>query len=272
MKLQGVLYLIYFHYLCFMVFTDTHIHLDAEDFHPDLAEVVERARAAEISTMLLPNVDTTTIEGVMQVCRQYQGSCFPMMGLHPTSVKEDHAQEMKQVEKMLQEHKFVAIGEIGIDLYWDKTYYHEQQLVFVHQMLLARDLHLPAVIHSRKSLEEILTIIKKDRLEDIPAVFHCFPGSVEQAKKVTGMGYKLGIGGVVTFKNAALAEVVKATSLKDIVLETDGPWLAPVPFRGKRNEPCYIRLIAEKVAELKEVSVEEVAEKTTLAAQELFSL
>lgn len=253
-----------------MIMIDTHIHLDSNDFQNDLPEVIAKAQSAEIKTMLVPNVDTSTVAGVMEVCSQFKGVCFPMMGLHPTSVKENYAEEMKQIEQLLRNHTFVAIGEIGIDLYWDKTFYHEQQLAFVHQMLLARELHLPVVIHSRKSLEEILTIIKRDHLEDIPAVFHCFPGSVEQAKKVTGMGYKLGIGGVVTFKNATLAEVVREIPLEDMVLETDGPWLAPVPFRGKRNEPSYIRLIAEKVAELKEVSLELVAAKTTQSAIALF--
>lgn len=255
-----------------MKLVDTHIHLDAEDFRSETANVVQRALAEGVGALLVPNVDMSTVSGVMEVCGQFPGICFPMMGLHPTSVKEDFEHELAQIEKVVAGHAFVAIGEIGIDLYWDKTFYEQQERVFIHQMHMARDLHLPAVIHSRKSLEEILSLLKKNHLTDIPAVFHCFPGSVEQAKKVTGMGYKLGIGGVVTFKNATLAEVVKACSLEDMVLETDGPWLAPVPHRGKRNEPSYIRLIAEKVAELKEVPLEEVAEKTTRTARQLFTL
>jgi TatD DNase family protein len=220
--------------------------------------------------MLVPNVDASTAARVLEVCDKYAEICFPMAGLHPTSVKEDYAAELKAVEDQLGRSPFIAIGEIGIDLYWDRTYYAEQQVAFVRQMHMAREARLPAVIHSRKSLEELILLIKKEQLQDIPAVFHCFPGSVEQAKLLTGLGYSLGIGGVVTFKNATMAEVVRQIPLEFLLLETDAPWLAPVPWRGKRNEPRYISLIAAKIAELKEVSLEEVAEKTTTAARSLF--
>lgn len=255
-----------------MFFIDTHIHLDSDDFALDREKVILEAQNRHVKIMLIPNVDQSTAARVMEVCRQFPGICFPMMGLHPTSVKQDFEKELRFAENLLQNNSFIAIGEIGIDLYWDKTYYREQEKAFIYQMILARELSLPAVIHSRKSLEEIIALIKKEKLNDIPAVFHCFPGSVEQAKKIAGMGYKLGIGGVVTFKNAGLAEVVKEVSLEHLLLETDAPWLAPVPLRGHRNEPAHISIIAQKIAEIKEISIEEVGEKTTRSAIEFFTL
>jgi len=253
-----------------MILIDTHIHLDAEDFRNDLPDVITRARNEGIQKMLVPNVDKATSGAVMDICSKYPDLCFPMMGLHPTSVNGSFENELKHIEGLLRAHGFVAVGEIGIDLYWDKTYFKEQQTAFVRQMELARELGLPAVIHSRRSLEEILAIMKKQSLLDIPCIFHCFPGSLEQAKRLTGMGHVLGIGGVVTFKNASLAGIVKEIPLEYIVLETDAPWLAPVPYRGKRNEPAYIKLIAQKVAEIKEIALDEVAETTTRTALRLF--
>jgi TatD DNase family protein len=253
-----------------MVFIDTHIHLDAENFRLDLPEVIVDAHSQGIEIMLVPNVDRFTASRVMGICDSYPGICFPMMGVHPTSVKEDFETELIEAESLLKKKNFIAIGEIGIDLYWDKTYYREQEKAFIFQMNLARELLLPVVIHSRKSLDEILQIIKKEHLQDITGVFHCFPGSVEQARKVISMGYKLGIGGVITFKNASLVDVVKETAIENFVLETDAPWLAPAPWRGRRNEPAYIAIIAQKIAEIKEIAIEEVAKITTQAAIELF--
>jgi TatD DNase family protein len=253
-----------------MMLVDTHIHLDQEDYKNDLPEVISGANEKDVGLMLVPNVDSSTSETVLNVCSAFPDSCFPMMGLHPTSVKENYTDELEHIEKILYKHQFIAVGEIGIDLYWDKTFFKEQEIVFIRQMEIARELKLPAVIHSRKSLEEILQIIKKNNLGDIPAVFHCYPGSVEQAKQLTGAGYFLGIGGVVTFKNAHMAEVVRQMPLEFILLETDGPYLAPVPFRGKRNEPSYISIIAQKVAEIKEITLHEVAEATTSNAKKLF--
>jgi TatD DNase family protein len=253
-----------------MVFIDTHIHLDADEFNPDLPDVIGKACSQGVKLMLVPNVDRNTASRVIEICNSYPGICFPMMGVHPTSVKEDFEEELAEAEGLLKKSNFIAIGEIGIDLYWDKTFYREQEKAFVYQMNLARELSLPVVIHSRKSLDEILQIIKKEHLQDIPGVFHCFPGSVEQARKVISMGYKLGIGGVITFKNASLADVVKETAIENLVLETDAPWLAPVPFRGKRNEPSYITIIAQKIAEIKGITLDEVAEITTQTAMELF--
>jgi TatD DNase family protein len=253
-----------------MQFVDTHIHLDAEEFSYDREEVIHEAVKAGVTKLLLPNVDLTTHEKVIEVCRQFPEQCHPMSGLHPTSVKENWEAEVRTLMTGIDDGAYVAIGEIGIDLYWDKTYYAEQQKAFVMQMNIARDAGLPAVIHSRKSLDEIILLIQKEKLSDIPAVFHCFPGSVEQARRLCGMGYYLGIGGVVTFKNATMAEVVKEVPAEHLLLETDAPWLAPVPWRGKRNEPGYIAIIAQKIAELKEMDITEVAIKTTAAAASLF--
>ncbi len=254
-----------------MKLIDTHTHLDADDFQDDRAQVVAGAAELGIATMLIPNVDASTADAVRATCQAFPESCFPMMGVHPTSVKEDYETELTLAERLLAQKTFVAVGEIGIDLYWDRSFFAEQKIAFVRQMHWARDLHLPAVIHSRKSLEEILQLIRLEELQDVRAVFHCFPGSVEQAIRLADAGYKLGIGGVVTFKNATLAEVVRSVPLESLVLETDAPWLAPVPHRGKRNEPSYIRLIAAKVAEIRGISIEEVASATTTAARELFS-
>jgi TatD DNase family protein len=253
-----------------MMLIDTHIHLDGADYKPDLPGVISRAYDKGVELLLVPNVDSHTGASVIEICSAYPGKCFPMMGLHPTSVKENYQDELEYITKQLGEHVFVAIGEIGIDLYWDKTYHKEQEIAFIRQMELAKEYKLPVVIHSRKSLEEILLIIKKNKLNDIPGVFHCYPGSAEQAKYITDAGYKLGIGGVVTFKNAGLAEVVREIALEHLVLETDGPYLAPVPYRGQRNEPAYIEIIAQKVAELKNITLDEVAEVTTRTAVNLF--
>jgi TatD DNase family protein len=253
-----------------MQFIDTHIHLDAEYFQNDLPEVLAAAESKGVIKMIVPNVDSSTSKRVIDICTDHPDRCFPMMGLHPTSVKEDYEKELQCAEALLRDHSFVAVGEIGIDLYWDKTFFKEQQSAFIRQMHWAHEMKLPAVIHSRKSLEEIMALIKKEKLEDIRAVFHCFPGSVEQAKRLTASGYFLGIGGVVTFKNAGLAEVVKEIPLEFLLPETDAPWLAPVPFRGKRNEPAYLELIAGKIAEIKEIDLDEVAAGTTAAVVRLF--
>ncbi len=255
-----------------MLLTDTHIHLDDEAYVSDLAEVMDRARTSGVRYMLVPNVDTTNAQSVTDLAKAYPGRVFAMMGLHPTSIKGDPRGDLDVIRSYLGQNTYVAIGEIGIDLYWDKTWFREQQQAFVEQMHWARELGLCAVIHSRKSLEEIILLIKKEKLTDIPAVFHCFPGSVEQALQLTDMGYKLGIGGVVTFKNAGMAEVVRAVPLESLLTETDAPWLSPVPHRGQRNEPGFLRLIAAKIAEIKETTPEEVASVTSRTAAEFFTL
>jgi len=253
-----------------MFFTDTHTHLYLNAFDDDRAETIERALGQEIKFMLLPNIDSSSIDGMLTLCNQFPKNCFPMMGLHPTSVKENFEEELVLVEKWLEKQKFYAIGETDIDLYWDKTYLVEQKTSLIRQIELAKKYQLPIVVHMRDSFDETYSLIKTHSSPELSGVFHCFTGNLEQAQKIIEMNFMLGIGGVVTFKNSGLDEVVKEIDLEHIVLETDSPFLAPVPFRGKRNESAYIKLIAKKIADIKNITVEEVAEITTHNANKLF--
>ncbi len=253
-----------------MFLTDTHTHLYLEEFDKDREKVIHNAISEGIKYMLLPNIDSTSIDGLLNLCDQYPDNCFPLMGLHPTSVKENYKDELEIVDHWLQKRTFYAIGEIGIDLYWDKTFRKEQEIAFAEQIELAKKYQLPIVIHMRNSFDEIYDILQDDISAELTGVFHCFTGSKEQAIKITDMNFMLGIGGVVTFKNSGLDEVIKNIELKYIILETDSPFLAPVPYRGKRNESAYIRLIAKKIAEIKNISIEEVARITTHNANQLF--
>ncbi len=259
-----------FIYFCTMYLTDTHTHLYLDEFNSDRAETVKRAIEQDTRSMLLPNIDSSSIDNMLKLCEQFPDNCFPMMGLHPTSVKENYKEELDLVELWLEKQKFYAIGEIGIDLYWDKTFLKEQQVALVRQIELAKKYQLPIVLHMRDSFNEIYSIVKDHISDELTGVFHCFTGNPEQAHKITDMNFLLGIGGVVTFKNSGLDEVVKEIDLKHIVLETDSPFLAPVPFRGKRNESAYIKLIAKKIAEIKNTTIEEIASITTENANRLF--
>lgn len=256
-----------------MILTDTHTHLYSEQFKDDIDEVVQKAINLGISRFFLPNIDSGYTAALLALAKKYPDNMFPMMGLHPCSVKDDYQQELEQVEKMLSEHQVVAIGEIGIDLYWDKTFFKEQQAAFRHQIRLAKANKLPFVIHCRDAFDEIFEILDEENDENMRGIFHCFTGSLEQAQKIINYGgFKLGIGGVVTFKNAGLDKVVEQISLEHLVLETDAPYLAPVPYRGKRNESAYIIEIATKVANLKQVSLEEVAKITTSNSKTVFGV
>ena len=229
-----------------MLLIDTHLHLYAEEFDEDRKQVIDDALTAGIGQLLLPNIDSTTIESMMSLARQYPDVCFPMMGLHPCSVGSNYQQELQVVEYWLNKRKFVAIGEIGIDLYWDKTFIAQQQEAFRMQIQLAKKYDLPYVIHARNSFDEVMEIVTEFKNDPLRAIFHCFSGTVAQAEEVVAMkNFKLGIGGVVTFKNSGLDKVVEAIDLKNLVLETDAPYLAPVPFRGKTNHPEYLVLIAK---------------------------
>jgi len=252
-----------------MIFADTHTHLYLEDFDPDRGEVISRALGAGVRYLFLPNIDSTSETAMLRLVSQFPGHCYAMAGLHPTSVKADFREELSRVEQSLREapQKFCAIGEIGIDLYWDKTFRQEQEDAFNYQLELARQYQLPVAIHTRNSMEVALEICAG---HNVRGIFHCFSGNLSQAEKAIEMGYKLGIGGVITFRNSGLQQVVQAVPLDSLVLETDAPFLAPVPHRGKRNEPAYLPLIAEKIAEIKGISVEEVAEVTTKEAEKLF--
>ncbi len=255
-----------------MQFIDTHTHLFLSQFHEDSDQVIKRALDAGVSHMLLPNVDTSTIDDMFSLSKKYQQVCFPMVGLHPTSVDQHYLMKMASIEKRINE-SVVAIGEIGIDLYWDKTWYQQQVDAFKYQIALAREHDLPIVIHARESFSEIFEVLDSIDLSGVTGVFHSFTGTLEEAQKILAYKkFKLGIGGILTFKNARLDEVVHQIDLKHIVLETDSPYLAPVPYRGKRNESSYLVNIAEKLAEIKDTTLEEVAKITTGNAKELFHL
>ena len=256
-----------------MILTDTHTHLYSEQFKEDIDEVVQKAIKLGISRFFLPNIDSGYTNALLALAKKYPDNMFPMMGLHPCSVKADYQQELAQVEKMLSEHQVVAIGEIGIDLYWDKTFLKEQQAAFRHQIRLAKANNLPFVIHCRDAFDAIFEILDEENDENMRGIFHCFTGNLEQAQKIINYGgFKLGIGGVVTFKNAGLDKVVEQLNLEHIVLETDAPYLAPVPYRGKRNESAYLIEIATKIADLKQVSLEEVAKITTINSKTVFGV
>ena len=253
-----------------MILTDTHTHLYSDEFTADIQQVVENALAKDVKYFLLPNIDSSTIDKMKELCSKYPNNMFPMIGLHPTSVNDRYHKELQLVIKELETNKYYAIGEVGIDLYWDKTYSKEQDFCFRYQIELAKEFKLPLVIHTRSSFEGAIEILESLHDNKLTGVFHCFGGTWEEANRIIDLGFKLGIGGVVTFKNAGLDKVVDHLELKDIILETDSPYLAPTPYRGARNESAYLYQIAEKVAHLKGVSIEEVARITTDNARELF--
>lgn len=256
-----------------MTFIDTHSHIYLSDFDEDRSMVVEDAIQAGVNKILLPNVDSSTIDSMLRLCQTYPKNCFPMIGLHPTSVKENVEDELAIVEKLLRDNSFIAIGEIGIDLYWDKDYAHEQEEAFRFQVALAKKYKLPIVIHSRESFNELFRLLDAIHSPELKGVFHCFSGTEAQAQKIiTDYGFKLGIGGVLTFKNSGLDEQIKNIDLEHFILETDAPYLAPFPYRGKRNQPAYIPLIAQKLAKVKGISIDEIAKITSQNAKELFNL
>lgn len=261
---------------------ETHAHIYDEAFDEDRTEMLDRAFAAGISQIWMPNCDHTTIDGMMALADKYPDVCLPMMGLHPTYVKEDFEKELYLVEDWLnnpypnlspererRNPRFVAIGEIGMDLYWDKTFVEQQKQAFLVQCDLALKHNLWIDIHSRNAFWEVVELIERVADVRLKGIFHCFTGTLEEAQKAIELGFKLGVGGVATFKNGGLDKVLPFIGLEHIVLETDCPYLAPVPYRGKRNEVAYIPLIAQKVADLMQVSVKEVAEKTTENALQL---
>lgn len=250
---------------------DTHTHLYEESFAQDLESVIKRANNNGVYRMYIPNVDETTIKPLISLCEKYD-CCIPMMGLHPTSVKGNYIESLSIIKDTLFQNpeKFCAVGEIGIDLYWDKEFLEQQIIAFEQQIVWALELEKPFIVHARKSFDEIYRSLKTINKKQYKGIFHCFGGDLRQAKTVIEMGFKIGIGGVLTFKNSKLSEIVKQIDIKDIVLETDSPYLAPVPHRGKRNESAYILDIAKFVAEVKEMPLEQVAEITTQTALNIF--
>jgi TatD DNase family protein len=256
-----------------MIFIDTHTHLFSPSFEEDRREVVLRAVNAGVEKLLLPNIDIDSIEPMYALCNQFPLNCFPMMGLHPGSVDENWEINLEIIRKNLFERKNYAVGEIGMDLYWDKTFVNEQAQVFRQQVEWAKKLELPIVIHAREAFDEIFAIVDELNDERLSGVFHCFTGTVAQAQKIKNYGgFKIGIGGVLTYKKAGLDDVLKEIDLSEMILETDSPYLPPTPHRGKRNESAYLLHIAEKLADVKQISLKEIADTTTLNARELFKL
>jgi len=252
------------------MFTDTHTHLYDETLIADEAAMIQRALDAGVLKMYMPNCNSETIEGMMRLAGKYPKHCFPMMGLHPCYVKEDYKKELDIIKTYLQKEKFYAVGEIGLDYYWDLTYKNQQVEVFETQIDWALQYKLPIVIHSREATQDCIDIVKQKQDGSLNGIFHCFSGTLEEAKQVIDLGFYLGIGGVVTYKKTNLPEIIKETGLEHIVLETDAPYLAPVPYRGKRNESAYIPVIAQKVADVLEVSLEKVAAATFENADKIF--
>ena len=254
------------------MFIDTHTHLYDEYFNKDYDQFIRQAIHSGVEKLYMPNCDSSTIEPMMDIARRWPDKCFPMMGLHPTYVKENVADELALVCQWLEKEKFAAVGEIGLDYYWSKEKMAEQKMAFEQQIDWALEFDLPIVIHSREATRDCIEIVRSKQNGKLRGVFHCFSGSVEEAREIIDLGFYLGIGGVVTYKSAGLQAVVRQLALDQIVLETDAPYLAPVPFRGKRNESSYLPFVAEKIADLKEMTIEEVGRITTENAEKLFAL
>lgn len=257
-----------------MNFIDTHTHLFASEFDNDIDIVIKNALDNGISKMLLPNIDSTTTTKMLQLCDRHPNKCYPMIGLHPCSVKKDNLEkEISHVEQMLSQNKFIAVGEIGLDLYWDKSTLDLQKIAFESQIKLAKKYQLPIVIHVRDSFDEAIEIVERLNDYNLSGVFHCFTGNLEEAQRIINLNnFYLGIGGVVTFKNGGINKIINQVSLDRIILETDSPYLSPTPFRGTRNESKYLLNIAHKMAELYNIDIEDIAKKTTKNAIDLFHL
>ena len=252
------------------ILTDTHTHLYSEEFDLDRIEMMQRAIDNGVSRFFIPAIDSTCTQSMYNLEHDYPNNVFLMMGLHPTYVKDNYLDELQHVENELAKRKFVAIGEIGIDLYWDKTHLAEQQVAFRRQIQLAKYYKLPIVIHCREAFDEIFEILEEEKSPELFGVFHCFTGTYEQALQAISYNMKLGIGGVVTFKNGKIDQFLNRIDLKHIVLETDSPYLAPIPYRGKRNESSYLVNVADKLAQIYGVSTNEIAFATTHNSIEIF--
>ena len=255
-----------------MRFIDTHSHIYDTGFQEDLNAVMASAKSVGVEKIYMPGIDSTCIDAMMDMETKYPGFCIPMMGLHPCYVKENYQEELAIVEGWLAKRKFAAIGEIGLDYYWDKTFAKEQQLVFEKQMQWGLDLGLPINIHTRNAMGETIELVKPFAKKGLKGIFHCFSGSKESAEQIIEMGFLLGLGGVLTYKNAGVAEAVVDIPLEFLVLETDAPYLPPVPYRGKRNEPAFMIEVAKKLAEIKNIPLHEVAEKTSGNAERIFKM
>jgi TatD DNase family protein len=250
--------------------TDTHCHLYTQDFDADIASVICRAQNIGVQKFYLPNIDSQSINRMLQLENDFPGVCFAMMGLHPCSVKEDYKNELAVIQQWLQKRTFAAVGEIGLDFYWDKTFANQQYEAFHQQIEWAKQYNMPIVIHTRNAMRQCIDVVKQHKNEKLKGIFHCFSGSVDEAKQIIELGFYLGIGGVLTYKKAGLKETLKEIDIKHIVLETDAPYLTPVPFRGKRNESAYLKYIIETLAEIKKITIEETSAITTANANIIF--
>jgi TatD DNase family protein len=255
-----------------IIITDTHTHLYSEEFDQDRDQMIQRAIDAGVSRFFIPAIDSSCTEAMYELEKNHPDTVFLMMGLHPTYVKDNYREELQHVETELAKRKFYAIGEIGIDLYWDKSHLREQQIAFKRQIQLAKKYKLPIVIHCREAFDEIFEILEEEKSADLFGIFHCFSGTYEQALQAISYNMKLGIGGVLTFKNGKIDQFLHQIDLKHIVLETDSPYLAPIPFRGKRNESSYLVNIVDKLAQIYNLSANEIAEITTENSKTVFGI
>ena len=252
--------------------TDTHTHLYSEQFDDDRKAMMQRAKNAGVSRFFIPAIDSSYSKSMFQLEKDFPDDVFLMMGLHPTHVQENYLEELAHVKKWIDERHFYAIGEIGIDLYWDKSFLKQQQEAFKTQIQWAKEKKWPIVIHCRDAFDEIFEVLESERSDDLFGIFHCFTGTKQQAEKAISYNMKLGIGGVVTFKNGKIDQFLDQIPLEHIVLETDSPYLAPVPFRGKRNESSYTKLVAEKLAQIYNLPIEEIARITTENSKQVFGI
>jgi len=254
-----------------MNLVDTHTHLFLPEFDADRVDMMQRALDKRVARFFLPNIDGTTVASLLKTCDEFPSNCFPMIGLHPCSVDANYEKQLAEIKGWFGKRKFYAVGEIGIDLYHDTTYVEQQKVAFRTQIEWAKEMNLPIIIHCRNSFNEVMDIVTKLHDDRLKGIFHCFSGTVEEAKRVMDLkSFKMGIGGVVTYKKSTLPQVLKEIPLSHIVLETDSPYLTPVPFRGKRNESSYLWYVADKLSEIYRVPIEEIAAVTTQNAMEVF--
>ena len=249
---------------------DTHCHLYLEEFAGDLVEVMKRADDEGVKRIYMPAIDSRHLDRMLELQKTYKDICYSMLGLHPCYVRENYREELDNIKKAIEMDQFSAIGEIGLDYYWDRTFDDQQMICFHEQIDLSVKYDLPIVIHSRSSMDACIQVLREKKSTGVRGIFHCFSGTLQNAKNIIDCGFLLGIGGVVTYKNSGLAEVVAEVPLEHIVLETDAPYLSPVPFRGKRNESSYLKYVVAKIAEIKNIDSEEVAEVTTSNAKKIF--
>jgi TatD DNase family protein len=255
-----------------MKLIDTHTHLYVNEFDDDLDATIARALENGVEKMFFPAIDSSTHDAMLAVEAKYKNNCFSMIGLHPCSVNQNFLNEINIIKQWLQKRKFIAIGEVGLDLHWDKTFYTQQLQAFEIQMQLALDYKIPIVIHTRSAMQSTIEAVKPFANKGLKGIFHCFGDSIDVANQIIDLGFLLGIGGVVTYKKSGLDITLKNVDVKHLVLETDAPYLSPVPYRGKRNESAYIKIVAQKIADIKDISIEEVAKITSLNANTIFQM